>query len=536
MERDDVQDLVRPFSADYRRYAADESRWEGYAEHIAFPRDEAEVLRVLELCASRNEAVTVQGALTGITGGAVPQGGCILNLSRLNRIHDIRVHPDSRQVSVRVQPGVLLRDLQFTLQQAAREAVENTASPGGQRGGDIGRVFFPPDPTESSASLGGMIACNSSGAISFRYGPVRRYVVALRVGLVDGRILELRRDRERAVGRRFRLRASDGSVLEGDLPAYRYPRVKSAAGYFIEDDMDLLDLFVGSEGTLGIVLDAELKLIPVPPVRWGILAFLPAEGDAVALVEGLRPLKSAGLAALEFFGPNALRLLKDARARLPFLAELPELKKTWEAALYLEIHAATEDQAMDLLERIVDLLEEAGVTEEDTWSAEDRKQMGRMKELRHAVPELVNMQLETLKRSAGAITKLGTDMAVPDGRLSDAMDLYREGITAESLEAVSFGHIGDGHVHVNILAHDQDEYLRARRMYLQWARRIVAWGGTVSAEHGIGKLKVELLRIMYGDKGVAEMFELKRAFDPDLRLGRGTLFGRPSAARSGDAR
>lgn len=525
MEANHAENLVLPFSPEHQRYIADESRWEGYAEHIVFPKNEGEVLRALELCALRNEPVTVQGSLTGITGGAVPQGGCILNLSRLNRILAIRMNPDLGEANMKVQPGVLLRDLQAALQ-----------SPREGSGLGMGKFFFPPDPTESTASLGGMIACNSSGAISFRYGPVRRYVSALKVGLVDGRILELRRGLQRANRRRFRLRATDGSALEGTLPTYRPPQVKNAAGFYVADDMDLLDLFVGSEGTLGIVLEAELKLIPAPPVRWGILAFLRTEGDVVSLVESLRPLKAGGLAALEFFGPNALPLLRNARGRVPVLEELPELEENWEAALYLEIHAADEERAMDLLERIVEMLEEAGVREEDTWSAEDRKQMARMKELRHAVPELVNMRIEALKRSVPGITKLGTDMAVPDERLADAMRLYTEGIAAEGLEAVKFGHIGDNHIHVNILAHDRDEYQRARRMYLHWARQIVEWGGSVSAEHGIGKLKVELLRIMYGDHGVAEMLAVKRIFDPYTNLGPGTLFGDLTASPTTDSR
>jgi D-lactate dehydrogenase (cytochrome) len=159
-----------------------------------------------------------------------------------------------------------------------------------------------------------------------------------------------------------------------------------------------------------------------------------------------------------------------------------------------------------------------------TWLAGDEKEMIRLKDFRHAVPEAVNLLLDERRRQDPTLTKLGTDLAVPDECLAAVMRLYRDGLEASGLEYVSFGHIGNNHVHVNIIPRDAAEYRRGRELYGAWAREVVAMGGTVSAEHGIGKLKKDLLRTMYGGEGVDQMIKLKRLFDPTGLLNQGNLF------------
>jgi len=507
---------VQKFGPQHEQFLRDESRCVGRAEHIAFPTDEEDLLAALEFCRRSGEPVTVQGARTGITGGAVPHGGCILNLSHLDAIEGPVRAEQADRARVRVGPGVTLRRLTEWLQERSGER------PGDGMAG--GALFFPPDPTEAGASVGGMIACNASGSLSFRYGPVRRYVAALRVVLADGRVLRLRRGRDKAAGRTFRLQCDDGSVVEGRLPGYRVPEVKNAAGYYAADDMDMVDLFIGSEGTLGVIVEAELELLPAPVCRWGILAFLPSADSIAGLVQRLRRLRGPRLAALEYFDGASLELLRRGRDRISALEALPVLDAGWKAALYVEIHGQNEDEAMELAERVSGELSEAGVDEEATWTAMDRQQMARLRELRHAVPELVNMRLDDLRRGDPRLTKLGTDMAVGDDCLAEALDMYRHDVAEAGLAAVMFGHIGDNHIHVNILPRNRGEYERGWQLYTQWARRVVEWGGSISAEHGIGKLKSALLELMYGAEGLRGMRYLKRLFDPEWRLGRDTLF------------
>ena len=237
---------IRPVTAEFDEYLRDESRRSGSAEQIVFVKDEDDIREALKA----GLPVTVQGARTGIAAGAVPSGGLILNLSRMNNVGEIEGD------RITVQPGALLSEI--------RERLAGS------------ELFFPPDPTETSASIGGMLACNASGAMSYHYGATRKWVHALRVMLPDGDIVRVERG-QKADGLAFSLTTEGGREITGTLPKLNMPDVKSAAGYFIKPDMDLLDLFIGMEGTLGIITEAELLLRPMPPLRQALCAFFPDE-------------------------------------------------------------------------------------------------------------------------------------------------------------------------------------------------------------------------------------------------------------------
>jgi len=486
-------------TSDYDDYLSDESRRLGTADSISFPTTEAEVIEIIKN--TKGLPITVQGARTGIVAGAVPEGGLILNLSRMNAIGE------ASDSAITVQPGALLSDL--------RAAIE----PAG--------LLFPPDPTETTASLGGMVACNASGAMSFRYGPTRNWVDSIRVVLADGDTLAIRRGDCMAQGRSFSLRTESGCVIEGTLPSYAMPGVKSAAGYYVTDDMDLIDLFIGSEGTLGVITEIGLKLTTRPEAIQSLTLFLPTEEAVIALVDIARHAEpvEARVVAIEFFNHDALDLLRNAKSTNPAFESIPTLKPHYHSALYLEYHA---DDAEQIEEAVMDLMEtvmELGGSDDDTWFATTDREMEPIKAFRHATPEAVNLLIGERKRDCPELTKLGTDMSVPDDQLAAAIAMYDAGLAANGLESVMFGHIGDNHVHVNILPHDMDEYARGKELYLTWAREVVKMGGSVSAEHGIGKLKVPFLQMMYGEQAISEMRAVKKLFDPEARLERGVMFG-----------
>jgi D-lactate dehydrogenase (cytochrome) len=514
-------------AGDYPDYLRDESRKAGQAETISFPGDEAEIRHVLATTHAGGCAVTTQGARTGITGGAVPMDGHILNLSRMNRVTGFRYDEARDQFFLSVQPGLILSELRQVLQtgefdtadwdQPSREALE--------RWRKAGPFFFPPDPTETSASVGGMVACNASGACTFHYGPTRDYVEALRVVLADGAVLALRRGRERVSGGRFVVTTVDGGrTIEGAIPSYRMPAVKNAAGYFAMDGMDLLDLFIGSEGTLGVFSEIELRLVRTPACRWGIMAFFPAEDAAIRFMKAVRsePVERRPV-AVEFFDDRALDLLRRQKASNPAFGGIPAMPPSFHTAIYVEYHGS-EEQVVEAVDRMSGLAVGAGGAEEATWVATTESELERFKYFRHAIPESVNLVIDERRRKEPGLTKLGTDMAVPDAEWDGVLSMYREGLAAMGLEAVIFGHIGNNHVHVNILPRTLQEYNVGKDLYLQWARRVVSMGGTVSGEHGIGKFKVALLGEMFGEKGIQEMRAVKRVFDPEGKLNRGNLF------------
>ena len=524
---------IKPLDEEFGEYRRDESRSVGEAEAIAFPASEDEVRAVLRRVreraaetGERPEPVTVQGARTGLAAGAVPHGGLVLNLSRMNRYLDLRRTSDG-VFHLRAQPGVVLSELRKHLAAkslpAPADGWDEESAAALRELADAPAQFFPTDPTETSACLGGMAACNASGARSYRYGPMRPYVSALRVALADGDMVALRRGEVRARGRHLSLRATSGCVYELGLPTYAMPRTKNASGYFIEDGMDAVDLFIGSDGTLGVITELELALMPVPAVTWGVSCFFSSERAALDFTVAARPeLSCAG--AFEYFDAGALDILRSQRANSAAFASLPALDPRAACCIYVELDCEDEVQALDDLARLGRILGETGGSEDATWVARTDVDRESQRFFRHAVPESVNMLIDERRRTDPAITKLGSDMSVPDDRLHDVVALYRRTLAESGLQAAAWGHIGNNHLHVNVLPRDARDYAAGKELFRGWARKVTAMGGAVSAEHGVGKLKRDFLAVMYGEGHIREMARLKAQLDPYGQLGRGNLF------------
>ena len=273
--------------------------------------------------------------------------------------------------------------------------------------------------------------------------------------------------------------------------------------------------------------------------------FLPSEQAVLTAVTRLRARQHSGrepgmqrfdpacldtrgrgaLVAMEFFDVHALNLLRQHRQTGPDAASIiPDMPDAWHTGLYLEWHADSEEAAEAALMEVVEVVVDCGGDEEAAWLASTEREMSRLKAFRHTLPEAVNMTIDRFRRAAPSIAKLGTDLSVPDDALERVFSLYRDGLERTGLKHVKFGHIGDNHVHVNILPETLEQYEKGRALYLEWARAVVDMGGSVSAEHGIGKLKTELLAAMTGPDGLAAMRDLKRQFDPKGTLNPGTMF------------
>jgi D-lactate dehydrogenase (cytochrome) len=297
--------------------------------------------------------------------------------------------------------------------------------------------------------------------------------------------------------------------------------------------MDLVDLFIGMEGTLGVLTGIELRLLPAPAFVWGMTVFLPSEENALKFVRILRGETVTGFGfsgavlkpvAIEFFNRNVLGLLRRHKREQSVFADLPEIPDHARVAVYVEFHGEAEETVSAAVLGVSNVLTALDGDEDATWLATEPRELARLARFRHAAPEAVNLMIDERRKQHPGLTKLGTDMAVPDASLEEIMTLYNRDLQATGLDSVIFGHIGNNHLHVNILPRDPGEYVRGRALYLDWAREVVAMGGTVSAEHGIGKLKTEFLELMYGPEALEEMRALKRVFDPQGLLNRGNLF------------
>ncbi|HVF55611.1 MAG TPA: FAD-linked oxidase C-terminal domain-containing protein [Pyrinomonadaceae bacterium] len=477
----------------------------GRAASLIIPETEEEIAATLAAATRERTPVTISGAGTGLVGGRVPFGGVVLATHRLNKIKEIVRDDDNDDSGGRAtaEAGVVLADF--------------------QRAVGAEKLFYPPDPTEWSCFLGATVATNSSGARTFKYGPTRRYIRRLKIALATGDVLDLRRGENFADARgRLRFTLGGGRAIDAQLPSYRMPETrKHAAGYYVAPGMDAIDLFIGSEGTLGVVTELEVALLAQPEGVLSGIVFFGSEDDLLAFVgeareSSLRTRETRATGegapdarALEYFDAEALNFLRERFPLVPLRAA---------GAIFFEqeITSRTEER---LLGAWLALLEKHGALLNDSWFGTNEHDRAEMREFRHQLPVMVN---EWLARHGQR--KVSTDISVPDAEFPRMLGFYKERLRASRLQFVIFGHIGDNHVHVNIMPRDEVEAVAAREIYSQFIARAVEVRGTISAEHGVGKIKREYLRALYGDEHLREMAALKRAFDPASILGRGNIF------------
>jgi FAD/FMN-containing dehydrogenase len=440
----------------------DASGFRGEADALCTPASEHELTELLRSASAQRIPVTIVGARTGVAGGCVPDsGGWAVSLERFRRL-------EVTAGSVTAGAGVLLRD------------VQSAAARTGQ--------FYGPDPTENSSSIGGNIATNASGSRSFRYGDTRASVLRLRVALLDGSVADLSR---------------------GEPPPFEVPDLprpsttKFSAGFDLRFGMDFLDLFIGSEGVLGVVTEATLRLLPLPDSILSGVVFFASDAAALDAVGEWREIPK--LRMLEYMDAGSLALLRSKSFETPAA----------NAALLIESEGGDEE-----VEAWVDRLEATGALAEESWFGTTPADRERFRVFRHALPEAVN---DTVRRRG--FLKMGTDFAVPVKNSREMMAHYRDVLEREFPGAyVIFGHIGDAHVHVNLLPRDQAAVERGRAVIREFAETVVSMGGVVAAEHGLGKRKRDFLALQWSPEQIEAMRSLKRRFDPDWLLGRGTLF------------
>jgi FAD/FMN-containing dehydrogenase len=451
-------------------YLADASGYRGRADELLLPEDEAAVVEIMRRASAAGIPVTISGGGSGLTGGRVPDGGWLVSLEKLNRIE--------------IHEGYAICGAGASL-----TSIQAAAAPS--------RQFYGPDPTEYSAAIGGTVATNASGSRSFLYRDTRKHVRALRVVLPNGEVLALRR---------------------GEKPPFAIPSIpapdvrKTTAGYYMRSGMDYLDLFIGSEGTLGVVTQVEVALLPLPGELFTGVVFFESDEAALDAVDAWRPVP--GLRMLEYVDAGSLDLIRSRFPGVPPAAR---------AAIMTEQEVQKGESAEDAwLAR----LQSSSALIEGSWFATSAADRERFRQFRHALPEVVN----DLARSRG-LTTMGTDFSVPLAKNREMLRYYREKLDREFPgQCVIFGHIGDAHVHANFLAANDEQWQTAMRLMAEFARKSVELGGTVSAEHGLGKRKRDFLRLQFSADQIEAMKAVKRRLDPQWLLGQGTLFPRPDVS------
>jgi D-lactate dehydrogenase (cytochrome) len=492
----------------------------GDASGVVRPRSTEEA----SACLRAFEHVLPVGAQSSLTGGATPDGDVVISTERLS---SLTIEGDR----ICVGAGVPLQHVQDSLFK-------------------IGR-WFPPVPTYLGAFTGGAVATCAAGSATFKYGTVREWVDGLIVVLAGGDILALTRGE---------CRASPAGVFEIDtaggrrtvrIPSLRMPDVpKKSAGYFVEPEMDLVDLFIGSEGTLGVIAEVTLRTARLPGGLCRAFVPVPTEAHAITLVADIRDAAIAtwasrdsngiDVSAIEHLDARSIQILREDGVDQKLDITLPhgagmallidlEMSDAYAAAdLWPVIASSLESGAADSpLTRFCRLLHRHGVFDDaEITLPGDRSRAAAFADLREAVPAGVNRRVALAKQTDSTISKTAADMIVPYDRFDEMMTVCRRLFAERGLDLAVWGHISDGNVHPNVIPTDADDVRKGREAILALGEAVIAMGGCPLAEHGVGRnpIKQQLLRQLYGDAGIDAMRAIKLSLDPNGSLARGVIF------------
>lgn len=439
-------------------------------------QETGDLKEILQYCHRERLPVTVCGNRTGLTGAAVAMEGLLVAMEKKNHLLDISVDPATSSPVAKAEPGIVLGDFQRAVSEAG--------------------FFYPPDPTSRlEAQLGGTIATNATGEDSLLYGPTRRYVRRLEAMMANGERL----------------------TLERKTP-YRGP-TKNRAGYWMKGDP--IDLFIGSEGTLGIITEITVDLLPPSPDYFSAWAFFPNLTSALQFVVAASGCPLVKPRALEIVDRPSLEIVSRQERSLRGARHAG-------SAVYFKQEFADEEDRERLLSEWLSLLEpilkgeEAPSLLDDVEVALDPPSQEHFRNLRHAIPShLYEAALPFVAEGAGKIT---TDWWVPLPQLLRAMTEVIQESDRLGLPYFIYGHIGDGHPHISYLARSRAEKQGVEEIVLKQCRRAASWGGGVAGEHGIGKTHRNYLPLQCSRAEIDKMISIKQHYDPFGILGSGTLF------------
>lgn len=441
------EDAVLPSKADRISYSYDGTYITHLPDVVVFPQSTADVQRVVQIARRHRTPIFTRGSGTGLSGGSVPLGGIALVMTRMNRILEI----DPRDLLARVQPGVITADLKA---EALRQG-----------------LFYPVSPSSARIStIGGNIAENAGGSNSFQYGTTGHYVLGLEVVLADGSVI-------RTGGR----------------------TTKNVTGY------DLTRLFVGSEGTLGIVTEATLRLLPPPPAGRGTLVASFPDLQTLGRTVSALAAHPARPTSVEFLDRHCLAVLEAQRP--------PEIPPGVAGALMCEVVDRPEPLPARLQELTAVCEEQGAIAVAGLIDAAAQDRLWKMR-------EALSPATARLKP-----TKISEDATVPLGAIPAFLADLEEIRRRLEVNLLVFGHAGDGNFHPNIICdrRDEDEMRRVEAAIDEIFASALRHGGTLSGEHGIGLLKLPYMARAMTPETLATMWRVKRLFDPDNLLNPGKM-------------
>jgi len=478
-------------------YLKDASNYKGDASVLYIPENLEELQSIIHKCYREEQAITLSGARTGLTGSAVPLKGAVISTEKLNKIQNI----DKQKKTAILEPGVVIADFQ-------EEIKKND-------------LFYAPNPTETNSTIGGNVSTAASGARTFKYGTTRDFVKKMKLILANGETLNLTRGENYESNGFIKLKTEQGNEIKIQIRDIQMPNVKHAAGYYIKKGMDAIDLFIGSEGTLGIVAEVEVGLVKIPENILGLIIFFDNEIEMIEFVNHVREksiinnktayenMDDVSARLIEFFDNKSLELLRN---------KFPQIPLNTCGAIWIEQEYKYENENA-IISKWYDLINEYTKFGDLTWTAMNDSEHRKLSEFRHELP----LQVYELISQYNSI-KIGTDSAVPSNYLKEYYFYIKKQLEESNLLYFLWGHIGNSHFHANLLSKNDEELVKAKEVYKNCIAKALELGGTVSAEHGIGKMKKEYLFQMYGTEKIDIMKQIKNSLDPKNILGFGNLF------------
>lgn len=459
---------VFEISEKYEEFLIDESKFTGYADSISFPKSEKELLDdLLELKKKKVSSITIQGGKTGIAGGAVPKGGHIFNLSYMNHVKEFEELSDTTAV-ITVESGINIIDLK----KAILHCFKNK------------NFFWPCEPTESSAAVGGIIACNAQGINGMVYGCCINYIEKLNLICSNGLIEKM------------------------------------------SEKSEILNKVIGKEGITGVISEVTLKLIKKPEELWGISFFFSCDTDAGNFTDAVKQnipcAENAVISAFEYIDRKSIDLIENKKSNMAKIKELPDIDKSFQCMIYIEIQGKEEDIEI-IAEKLMETAVNYNSDPDIAWAVSGETEIEKTRAFRHAAPETANLFIEEKRREDNRITKLGTDMAMEHMNFSELLVYYRDKFKKYELNVCMFGHALENHIHINILPENYEQYLKGIQLIRELAQECIDKNGKIICEHGIGKLKKSMLADILPNNYLEQCKKLKLEMDSKQIWNRGNI-------------
>jgi D-lactate dehydrogenase (cytochrome) len=354
-----------------------------------------------------------------------------------------------------------------------------------------------------------MFSTNAEGINGYRYGKTAAYVEGISVLLPMGGIWSICRGE-------FISDANGIPLPNGETLPLAYPHGEAIRPYVLVPGSDLIDIFAGSEGAFGVVGRLTLRLLPAVREQWGVLCFCVDWEKAVSLAERLtqQSLEGAAISAIEFFDRNTLNLIEQHKKVASNLLNTPDIPNGAQAALYIELESDCADAIESALMWLLETLPKYGVEEKETLAASEESELKKMKLFRHAAPEAVNATIDHHRKAEPMLSKISADFFIPHERLKQIIGMYLEDINLSGNLGTVFGHIGNGHPHVNLIPNDVAGIQWAEQCMKNWAESILDAGGGFYCENGIGQTGKKLF-LRYADPETLQTRQqMKEYFDP----------------------